>query len=99
MYHRQKINVFLVYVCNQLKFLSLHAAGVDYAVINIDLTFPANSPVGTQLCFDIQPFIIDDLLKELLEFFQLSGTLTDPRCIFRGPARVDIEDNESVLVL
>ena len=63
-------------------------------MVNVDLFFPANSPTGTQRCFNFP--LIDDAIKELTEFCTLSGTVSDPRCIFQGAATLNIEDNESM---
>lgn len=63
-------------------------------MFSVDLIFPANSPTGTELCFNVQQFILDDARKELLEFCVLSGSVSDPRCRFQGPATLNIEDNE-----
>lgn len=68
---------------------------LDYvAAVDVELAFPANSPLGTQQCFNIP--IIDDVIKEVTESFQLSCVVSDPRCLFLGPARVDIIDEDSM---
>ena len=86
-------------VCTSGNIL-LTTAGADYDTFISSLIFPPGAmPGGPQArqCFNLQPFINDDILVELLESFRISVFTNDPSAQFvpgRDCATANIADND-----
>jgi hypothetical protein len=77
----------------------------DYDLFSSTLIFPTGAmpsgPLGQQ-CFNIQPFISDDLLVEGLENFRITLDTNDPSAEFtpgRDCATTNIMDNDQVTIV
>ena len=72
-------------------------AALDYAVFSAPLIFPINAIPGQQECFNIQPFIDNDLFVENPESFRIMLSSPDASARFRDErdcATINIADND-----
>ena len=66
------------------------------------LTFPQNSLPGQQQCFDIQQYIVNDIIVEYPENFMIMVSSSDTLAQFspgRDCATVNIDDNDRKFLL
>ena len=76
------------------------AAGYDHLPVSTTLEFPAGSTKGTKQCINIS--IVDDLLAEGKEVFNIQATVNSSSVVLFGPAlnsshatiEVEILDND-----
>ena len=79
---------------NQLSTVTV--SGVNYSNT---VTFPANSPAGTTITLPSFRIRNDSVALETLETYNLSFTGSSASVVFGPPTQIEIEDDDSMLLL